>query len=432
MKLTLPRGMRDIEPEEMDRREYVFSIIKEILNKYNFQFVEPSMIENLETLTAKSGPEIEKEIYSFKDKGDRKIALRFDLTVGLSRFISSKNMPQPTKIACISNMFRYDEPQYGRYRSFSQWDAEIFGSAGIEADAEIISLTSDILEKLGLDFEIRINNRKYVEGLFLENGVKQKDLLSVLRIIDKLSKLSKDEIKKEFKKLGIKEKEEENILEICGYKGKKIPKPEGKNKLLLEGYQELTDLSILLKKMNKFDKCVFDFSIVRGIDYYTGIVYEAWIKNEEEQRDAKGVKQLGAVAGGGRYDDLLATYGKPMPATGIAGGIERLLLSLKDKEIKKNPGVQVIFVNEKVFEKALEITEKIRKFIPADIDLNKRNFSNQLKYANSRKIPFVVIVGEKELQEKSIKLRDMETGKETLVPLVDLDKISSLVQQRLK
>ena len=174
MKFQTPRGMRDIGPVDFARLDYVCQKIKDILLNYGFQFVAPTALEGFETLAAKSGQEIEKELYVFKDKSGRKIGLRFDLTVGLARMVANSNYPRPTRLACISNMWRYDRPQFARYREFWQWDIEIFGCSGAEADAEIIAVICDILDAFGLDYEIRISNRKLVEGLLLGFGVKKK------------------------------------------------------------------------------------------------------------------------------------------------------------------------------------------------------------------------------------------------------------------
>ena len=157
---SLPRGMKDIDPEEMSRRIWLYDKIREIVLRYGFQLVEPSTIENLETLEAKSGPAIRNEIYWFKDKAERSLGLRFDLTVGLTRMIASRtDLPEPIKYATIGGNWRYDEPQFGRYRYFTQWDVEIFGSASPSADAEVICVGADILENVGLkNFKIKISN----------------------------------------------------------------------------------------------------------------------------------------------------------------------------------------------------------------------------------------------------------------------------------
>ena len=413
-KFTVPRGMKDIEALEMEQREIIYAKIKHVLALRGFRLVEPSQLENLDTLVAKSGPAIEREIYAFRDKGGRKIGLRFDLTVGMARMVANSNEPKPIRLACISNMWRYDNPQYARYRSFWQWDAEIYGSAGAEADAEIIALTSDILRSFNLEFVIKISNRKLVEGFLLSIGVKRKDLVNVMRIMDKKSKISENEFKAELKKLGA------DAAKINEFTKTDISKMEkfAKNELAKAGLSELKELFALLDiyKINY----EFDPSIVRGIDYYTGIVYEAWIKGESK---------LGAIAGGGRYDDLLGLYGSPMPACGIAGGIERLMLSLKEKITPAGGMVFVAFVNEVKF--AVEIAEKLRKLgISAVYDVSKRDLRKQMDYANKINAPIAVIVGPKEVAEGKVKVREMISGKESELDITELIKIKSLLEKR--
>src|SRR5437016_1541945 len=188
-QFTLPRGMKDIDPEEMTRRIWLTDKIQQVLWIYGFQMLEPSPVENLETLEAKSGPTIRDEIYWFKDKAERNLGLRFDLTVGMNRMIANRfDLPEPIKISSIGGVWRYDEPQFARYRYFTQWDAEIYGVADSSADAEIIALSSDILESVGLkDHLVKISNRKLIEGFLRGLGIQsQNDLDHLIRIIDKM------------------------------------------------------------------------------------------------------------------------------------------------------------------------------------------------------------------------------------------------------
>jgi len=409
-KFQTPRGMRDTGPSEMAKQEFVCNKIKEIMKKYGFQLVEPTSLENFETLAAKAGEEIEKEIYAFKDKSNRKLALRFDLTVGLARMVANSNYPRPVKLACISNMWRYDRPQYARYREFWQWDVEVFGSDKEEADAEIIALTCDILSAFGLDYEIRISNRKLIEGFLSGLGIKNS--LDVLRLIDKSSKISENELKKELMKIGLKENQISEILKITRIKGDLsiLDKIKADNELANKGKKELENLFSALSAFKKLEKCIIDLSVVRGIDYYTGIVYEAWIRGEEK---------TGAVAGGGRFDDLMGLYGKPMPATGVAGGIDRMMLSLKELSVESNPKVLVVYIDN--FDKAVEITQELRENdIPTCIDLNKRGLSKQLEYANKLGIRFAVIAGPEELKQNKVKVRNMKTGEEEEIEINNL------------
>ena len=412
-KFTVPKGMKDIEAQEMQEREAIYAKIKQIFASRGFRLVEPSQLENMDTLTAKSGVDIEKEIYAFRDKGGRKIGLRFDLTVGMARMVANSNEPKPIRLACISNMWRYDNPQYARYRSFWQWDAEIYGAVGAEADAEIIALTSDILHSFGLDFIIKINNRKLVEGFLLGIGVKKKDVVNAMRILDKRTKLSANEFRSELKKFSV---DAAKVDEFCKSDIKKLEK-FATNELAKSGLGELRELFALLEAYSI--NYEFDPSIVRGIDYYTSIVYEAWIRGEGK---------LGAVAGGGRYDDLLVLYGNPMPACGIAGGIERLMLSLKEKPAIDKGTVFVAYVNDVKY--AIDIVEKLRKLgISALYDVSKRDLRKQMEYANKINATIAVIVGPKEAAEGKVKVREMQSGKESELDTSELVKIKALMEK---
>ncbi|MHC1587230.1 MAG: ATP phosphoribosyltransferase regulatory subunit, partial [Candidatus Syntropharchaeia archaeon] len=240
--------MRDIPPEEMEKREWLLEKIKKVLKSYGFSLVEPSAIESIETLTAKCGEGVKEEIYWFKDKGGREVGLRFDLTVGLTRMAASmKGIPEPIRLACISNAWRYDEPQYGRYRCFWQWDAEIYGSEKIEADAEIILLTADVMDGVGMrDFIIRISDRKLMESFLRSIGVEK--VLEVMRIIDKLKKIGKEGVRKELVKMKIKKVDD--ILEFAGTETKDITVLEKfcNEKSYMESLEKLRVLGELLEE----------------------------------------------------------------------------------------------------------------------------------------------------------------------------------------
>jgi len=198
--------MKDIEPEEMIKKIWIAEQIRQVLWSYGFQLLEPSPVENLETLEAKSGPGIRDEIYWFKDKAGRNLGLRFDLTVGMTRMIANRfDLPEPIKIGCIGGVWRYDEPQYARYRYHTQWDAEVYGVAEPTANAEIISLGSDILDKVGLkDHEVRVSNRKLAEGFLQSLGVRsQEELERLLRIIDGMGKKGPEQIEGELGRAGL-------------------------------------------------------------------------------------------------------------------------------------------------------------------------------------------------------------------------------------
>jgi histidyl-tRNA synthetase len=413
-EFTLPRGIRDIEPDEMAKRNWIYERIREAFRRYAFQEMEPATLEELRTLEAKSGPAIKDEIYWFNDKAGRSIGLRFDLTVGMARMVAGRSdLPEPIKLASIGGNWRYDEPQFGRYRYFTQWDAEIFGSDDPTADAEAIALSMDILDNVGLsEFEVRISNRKIIQA-FVENlGLKSQDKVeAVFRIIDKSRKISTETAKMELRSEGLENAAIDSVSEFTSVRGgpnevlEKISDVQTGNEEARIGYRQLVQLADALRGFNKLDRCLFDMSVVRGIGYYDGIVFEAFDKGGEE---------VGAILGGGRYDKLCGTYGKRnIPATGVAGGIERLLISLEKAGVfPKFTLVGTVFVaavNDEVRRETLSIAAKLRSLrIPSDVDVKHKSLAKQLEYADSVGIPYALIVGPQEVKSGRIKLRDMK------------------------
>lgn len=418
--------MKDIEPEEMNRRLWVYDKIREVVRRYGFQVVEPTTIENLRTLEAKSGPGIRKEIYWFKDKSGRSLGLRFDLTVGLARMIANRyDLPEPIKFATIGGNWRYDEPQFGRYRYFTQWDIEIFGSESPVADAEVICVGADILTNVGLrDFVIRISNRRLTESYLKRLGVRsQTQMEQSLRIIDKIRKESVDQLRKDFKTIKVKDRTVDEILAFISLNG---PPAEVLSKLNIFNFREeiakkgLDELRVLGDELESFGKlscCVFDLSIVRGIGYYDGIVFEAFDKGGED---------VGSIFGGGRYDKLCRIYGKrDLAATGVAGGVERLMISLERANLfpKMRLGAKVFLatVQTETRAEAIKLAQMLRENgVSVEIDLKARNLSKQLEYANSSQIPYVIVLGAKEIQSQSVRIKSMATRTEIEASFTEL------------
>jgi len=410
---TLPRGIRDIEPDEMAKRNWVYERIREVFRRYAFQEMEPATLEELRTLEAKSGPAIKDEIYWFNDKSGRSIGLRFDLTVGMARMVAGRSdLPEPTKLASIGGNWRYDEPQFGRYRYFTQWDAEIFGSDDPTADAEVIALSMDILSNVGLtEYEVRVSNRRVIQSFVESQGVQtQEKIDAVFRVVDKSRKISREAIMSELGALGLQREAVGSLAEFMSIQGNpakvlsRISEVQPKGGEAMLGYRQLTELADALQGFNRLNRCIFDMSVVRGIGYYDGIVFEAFDKGGED---------VGAVLGGGRYDKLCAIYGKKeIPATGVAGGIERLLISLERAEVfprlTQAGTVFVAAVNDAVRQQALTVADKLRTArISTDIDVKHRSLAKQLEYADSLGIAYTLIVGPQELESGKFKLRDM-------------------------
>ena len=425
--------MRDTDSEEMNRRIWLYDRIRDVVRRYGFQMVEPTTIENLRTLEAKSGPAIRDEIYWFKDKGRRSIGLRFDLTVGLARMVASRSdLPEPIKFAAIGGNWRYDEPQFGRYRYFTQWDVEIFGSKNPLADAEVICVGADILSNVGLkDFVIRISNRKLTEAYLKQLGIRTAERLDQsLRIIDKIRKASREQLGREFGAIKIKKSTIDEILSFITLDG--IPetvlgKLDGFNfqsETLRMGLEELKILADALASSGRLGKCVYDLSIVRGIGYYDGIVFEAFDKGGED---------VGSIFGGGRYDRLCKIYGKrDIPATGVAGGIERLMISLERANLFPKTSLRakvfIATVQENLKSEATKLAQKLRdNGVPTEIDLKGRPLGKQLEYANTTGIPYLIVIGQQELQSGKLKIKEMATRKETEVSFDNIvEKIQSI------
>ncbi len=411
----------------------MYDKIREVVRKYGFQMVEPTTIENLRTLEAKSGPAIRKEIYWFKDKSGRSLGLRFDQTVGLARMVANRyDLPEPVKYATIGGNWRYDEPQFGRYRYFTQWDIEIFGSESPVADAEVICVGADILGNVGLkDFVVKISNRRLTESYLRQLGIRSGiQLEQSLRIIDKIRKSSREELRKEFKAIRIKDAAIEEIFSFISVSGPPSRVIENLNALNLseetgkKGLEELKILADALAAFGRLPLCLYDLSIVRGIGYYDGIVFEAFDKDGED---------IGSIFGGGRYDKLCKIYGKrDIPATGVAGGIERLMISLERAnlfpKIRQTAKVFIATVQDGVRSEALKLAQSLRDSgIGTETDLKARNLSKQLEYANSASIPYVIVLGPQELRSQVVKIKNMATRTEVEASLTDLaSKLQSL------
>jgi len=375
----------------------------------------PSPIELLSVLETKSGPAIKDEIYFFKDKGNREVALRYDLTVGLTRYAASqKSMKLPAKISSFGGVFRYDEPQKGRYRYFHQWDIEIYGKPTIESEAEIIELTSRLFDSLLLkNITIDINHRNLVESYInkIFDSREPQLVADILRAVDKIAKKSKDEILKEFKDRYEIDKLEK-ILEFSQIKGSITEVEKVFDVSQLEFWGELKLLIDSLENRGVSNVRI-NFGIVRGLDYYSGIVFEVFDKNST----------LGALAGGGRYDSLTKAFGREdIGATGVAGGVERIILTMQEQgiipELKQNR-VAVLYTNDEMQKVAHSITSLLRLAnIHTDMDLARRNLKKQMEIATNAR--FSIIVGPKELEEGNVVLRDMIDGKEVVVSLEKL------------
>jgi len=406
MGLSNVKGTRDLPPEDMVNRNEAISILKRIFESYGFQPLETPGLENWEVLSAKGtgGRDIIDQTYNFKDKSNRSIGLRYDLTVPLARFIAmNKQLAMPFKRYQYGKIWRYEEIKKGRYREFYQFDIDTIGTDSMLADAEIIGCAIDCTNALGFrDFNVRINNRKLLDSLLIYAGVEKSKLIEALRAIDKLDKIGVGGVKAELSQCGISNGAIEKIMGFLKISGKpdevlkKIEKIAGEN----DGVKELKQLISYLVMMGFKSKYVIDLSLARGMEYYTGPVFEL------------SYGSIGSIGGGGRYDRMIGIFaGSDIPATGISFGIDRIAELRKPQKIAVTD-VFIAVVGD-VLKVALAFCRKLRKKgMNVEIDLLGRSLSKQLEYANSRGIPKVIVIGEKELKTGFATEKDMKTGKQ--------------------
>ncbi len=399
--------MKDFDRDEMEKIEFVRQKFLETAKIFGFNLMEPSPIELLSVLEAKSGPSIKDEIYYFKDKGDREVALRFDFTVGLTRYVASqKTLKLPAKFSSFGGVWRYDEPQKGRYRFFHQWNIETFGNLNAEHDAEIIEFTSRFFDNLGLqNVVIDINHRKLVE-LYISQVFESNEttlLHDIFRAVDKIQKKSKNEILQEYKQKGYSSEKLLRILEFSNLKGTPSEIERNFDTSDLDGWDELFTLYDSLKDRG-IDNIRINFGIVRGLDYYSGIVFEAFDTTSD----------LGALVGGGRYDSLPSAFGR--------NDLGAIILRLDAQGISytmSGDTISVLYVNEELKPHAIQCASKLRKLgISTNIDLSNKPLKKQMEISSDSK--FCIIFAPKEFSEKQIVLRNMIDRTEKQISLDDL------------
>lgn len=433
MKLELPRGMRDLEPEDLYNINYIKEKFLETTTLFNFKVMEPSPIEMLSTLETKGGTSISNEIYSFNDKGDRKVALRFDLTIGLTRFVATRrDLKMPTKLATFAGVWRYDEPQAARYRYFHQWDIEIYGTFSHESDAEVIEFVSVFLRKLGLNVSIEINDRQLMEEFVRHRlGIEDEHtIIEMFRAIDKVPKKGTKVVLEEYKDK-IEYSTLKSMMELSTRNGTIDEIAQSQ-----EDLKELTNWTKLVKLMDSLtargiNNARVNLGIVRGLDYYSGLVFETF----------DPLLEMGALVGGGRYDKLTDAFGrKDIGATGAAGGVERIIIALQKHGILKSkslPLVYVAYTSDDIGKKALELVSNLRNSgVIADYDLQGRTLRKQLDDASTKGALLTVIVAPDEIKNGQVTVRSMTDGSEskrTITGLVENlnDMIPPLQRQRM-
>lgn len=398
-------------PEQALLLEGILEKVRAVFRKYGFEPIETPAFESLEVLEKKSGEEVKKQIFHVGE--GEKLGLRFDLTVPLARVIAGNaSLPKPFKRYHISRVWRHEEPQKGRFREFYQADVDTIGASGMEADAELLACAKEALEAIGMEPKrIRVSNRKMLDALFAKMDLKA-GATAIFRALDKLDKQGREVVDAELKRLGLSAGDISMLMRTVAMTGGN----EGKlahveKEFPNEGVAEMRELLALLNDYGV--KAELDLSLVRGLDYYTGPVFEI-----------SGGEGVGSIAGGGRYDSLIELYGsKPTPATGISLGIERLMELMKERGRKAVTKAFVAAAQDEFRKEARGIVVKLRAAgISAQVDLMNRKLGKQFEYAHSQGIPFAVIIGEREKKEGKVTLRDMKSGKEKVLRLEEAIK----------
>lgn len=419
VKLELPRGMRDLEANEFANISYVRDKFIETAQLFNFQLTEPSPLELLSTLEAKSGAAISNEIYAFKDKGGRDVALRFDLTIGLTRYVASRrDLKMPAKLATFAGVWRYDEPQAGRYRYFHQWDVEVYGPFSQESDAEVIEFVSVFFKKLGLKVTIDVNDRQLIEQYIKTRlGVSGEEaMLEMFRAVDKVPKKGAQAVLQEYRDK-IESAKLQALIKLSKIKGTIDEVASKADVKGLESWQKLASLMDSLRS-RKVEGARVNLGIVRGLDYYSGVVFEAFDPSSDS----------GALVGGGRYDKLTEAFGrKDIGATGVAGGVERIVMALQRHDILKQFARQLVYVayaSDNVRNKAVEVVSSLRAAgIAVDYDILGRALRKQLDDASIKGAAFTVIVAPDEIAAGQVIVRSMKDGTESKHPVSSLAEV---------
>lgn len=422
MKLVEPRtlsGFMELEPSSQLLFEKYKNIIESTYQKYSFTPLDTPVIEYANVLLAKAGGETEKQIYRFK-KGDNDLALRFDLTVPLAKYVA-KNYNElifPFKRYQIGKVYRGERAQRGRFREFYQCDIDVIGNETLPLiyDAQIPVIIGEILTKMEIGkYVIRLNNRKILNGFF--SNLNLTDFQTeILRIIDKIDKIGAVEVEKEIKELTKYSKEIMSFISITGSNDEILRQLEElkiEDEVFVEGLNELKEVVNYLKLM-KFNDYKIDLTIARGLDYYTGTVYETTLINNPE---------IGSVASGGRYENLAGFYtDKKLPGVGISIGLTRLFYNLLDagviKDYKKPIVDYLIIPMDGVDEFTFNIyNQYLNENKKVEICMLDKNFKQKMKYANRLNVPYVIIIGENEKNNNEYVLKNMYDGSQKIVKL---------------
>jgi histidyl-tRNA synthetase len=435
IKAQVLSGFRDQLPGQMLLRRVLIDRFRSIFEAHGFEPIDTPTLEHLEVLTGKAG-ENEKLMYHFLDHGDRAVGLRYDLTVPLARFVANhqNDLPIPFKRYHIAPVWRAEKAQRGRFREFWQCDADIVGSSSAKADAESISMVAEILEAAGLpNFIVHISHRKLLEGIALASGVPVELASTIYRAVDKLDKIGAGGVHSELISAGISDTASDRLLAIVGKTSSNLDHIEALRNDVTDfpearaALDNLDELFRLLETLSPDKHCFkFDLTLARGLDYYTGIVYEATVDEPK----------VGSVSGGGRYDGLVGMFsGRDIPAMGISIGLERIIEVAEEFNLVTAPQSvcdAIVIYHDSTFAFAAALARKLRQEgLNIDMSLlGRKSFGDQLKYADRRGIPFAVLIGEDEASEGVATVKALATGDQRTVSESELVTLLSSHRER--
>lgn len=424
MEFNRPRGTRDFLFDEMRLRKEAESSLRNVFENYGYQEIKTPLFEELKLFTTKSGEEIVDQLYNFKDKSDREIALRPEITAPVARLYLNelqKTTSKPIKLYYYGSCFRYERPQKGRFRQFWQFGCELIGAKSPEGEGEVIAMCNDSLNALGItSADININHLGIIRGLFKHFNIDTATQREIMVVIDKGDKeLLEDSL---FGENPLIDNEELNnvlikLIDIVGDKTilkdiEELIEPYEEPK---EAYEQLKELVDVLENFG-VDNYTINLGVARGLDYYTGIVFEVYIPELGAQKQ---------VCGGGTYSLIKVFGGQEIESTGFAFGFDRLMNAIEElqeeKELESHIDVYVAPINDSVRVKAFEIAQILRRNgIRSDVDLNRKKFKKLMNHANNLKVKKVAIIGPKDLEENKITLKDMESGNQEQIAIDEL------------
>lgn len=431
------KGTYDYLPEKQMLRERIKNVLQKVFVKYGFSPVETPILCRYELLASKysEGADILNEMYKLSDQGKRQLGLRYDLTITFSKLISSnQEITLPFKRYEIGKVFRDGPVKTGRNREFTQCDVDVVGIKSIMAEAEYMLMTAEAYKNLGLDIEIEFNNRKLLTGIisYVFGNVSDEIMRKIIMIIDKFAKITEGELYEAFKELGFTRESVDKLKTLlkCDYVTLKDMLSVSDDKSIKEGISEINELYEYVVN-TEAEKCMkFAPYLARGIDIYTGTVWEVFLKNRKINEHDFNM----SIGGGGRYDRIITTFinnGKEYPAVGMSFGLDVIyeIIKLKDGKISKS--VMDLFVIPMGTEKqSFTFTSNLRKLgVKTEIEKRAQKLKKSMSYANKMCIPYVVIIGEDEIKKQSVKVKNMETGLSQEFSIDDYDGIKKFINQ---